>query len=140
MHDDPAERDFSWNCLQVNDYRISLPNCLPLIYDTLEYDEEWKSWTVTTRKGLKTKIYGAKLVENVVQYMARQYLAEAMLRIANHGIRIATTTHDEIVAVVPVDRAEEARSIMVKEMCVPPKWMPELPLACEAIVSERYEK
>ena len=140
MHDDPAERDFSWNCLQVNDYRISLPNCLPLIYDTLEYDEEWKSWTITTRKGMKTKIYGAKLVENVVQYMARQYLAEAMLRIANYGIRIATTTHDEIVAVVPVDSAEQARSIMVKEMCVPPKWMKELPLACESFISDRYEK
>ena len=140
MHDDPAERDFSWNCLQVNDYRISLPNCLPLIYDTLEYDEEWKSWTITTRKGMKTKIYGAKLIENVVQYMARQYLAEAMLRIANYGIRIATTTHDEIVAVVPVDSAEQARSIMVKEMCVPPKWMKELPLACESFISDRYEK
>jgi len=89
---------------------------------------------------MKTKIYGAKLVENVVQYMARQYLAEAMLRISRHGIRIATTTHDEIVAVVPVDSAEQARSIMVKEMCVPPNWMKELPLACESFISDRYEK
>ena len=129
-----------WGCLVVADKRIALPGCLSLIYDTLDWDHEWKAWTITTRKGLKTKIYGAKLVENVVQYMARQYLAEAMLRIANHGIRIATTTHDEIVAVVPVDMADNARSIMVKEMCVPPKWMPELPLACEAIISERYEK
>jgi DNA polymerase len=129
-----------WNCFFISNKRIALPGCLPLIYDTLTWDKDWKSWTIVTRRGMKTKLYGAKLIENVVQYMARQYLAEAMLRISRYGIRIATTTHDEIVAVVPVDSAEQARSIMVKEMTTPPDWMSELPLACEAVISERYEK
>jgi hypothetical protein len=86
-------------------------------------------------------MYGAKLVENAVQYMARMHLAEAKLRIEkNHGIRIATTTHDELVAVVPLDNGQEAFKIMVHEMCVPPSWMPNLPLAAEGVVSQRYEK
>jgi DNA polymerase len=132
--------DEQWNCLSIRNKRIFLPGCIPLIYETIVWDKEWKAWTVVTRRGMKTKLYGAKLIENVVQYMARQYLAEAMLRISKYGIRIATTTHDEIVAVVPVDSAEQARTIMVKEMTTPPNWMRELPLACEAVVSERYEK
>ena len=135
-----AGEHWDWMPLQVRNKRISLPGCLPLIYDTLQWDKEWKSFTVTTRQGQKTRIYGAKLIENVVQYMARQYLAEAMLRISRYGIRIATTTHDEIVGVVPIDAAEKARIIMEKEMTTPPDWMCELPLACETMISSRYEK
>jgi DNA polymerase len=85
-------------------------------------------------------MYGAKLVENVVQYMARMVVSQAANRIVKYGIKIATTTHDELVGVVPLDMGQQAYEIMSTEMCRAPLWMPDLPLAAEGGVSERYEK
>jgi hypothetical protein len=128
--------------------RISLPGCAELIYDSLEWhvptaeDPAWlePGWRVKTRRGFPTKMYGAKLVENVVQYMARMVVSQAANRITKYGIKIATTTHDELVGVVPLDMGQQAYEIMSTELCRPPEWMPDLPLAAEGGVSERYEK
>jgi DNA polymerase len=146
--------NFDWGPLQVRcdeatgRRRISLPGCAELIYDSLEWhnptadDPAWlePGWRVKTRRGFPTKMYGAKLVENVVQYMARMVISQAANRIVKYGIKIATTTHDELVGVVPLDSGQQAYEVMVTEMCRPPVWMPNLPLAAEGGVSERYEK
>ena len=145
---------FDWGCLQVRcdeatgRRRISLPGCAELIYDSLEWyvptseDPAWlePGWRVKTRRGFPTKMYGAKLVENVVQYMARMVVSQAANQIVKYGIKIATTTHDELVGVVPLDMGQQAYEIMSTEMCRAPLWMPDLPLAAEGGVSERYEK
>ena len=128
--------------------RISLPGCAELIYDSLEWynptadDPAWlePGWRVKTRRGFPTKMYGAKLVENVVQYMARMVVSQAANRIVKYNIKIATTCHDELVGVVPLDMGQQAYEIMSSEMCRAPEWMPSLPLAAEGGVSERYEK
>jgi DNA polymerase len=150
-------RSFEWRCLEVRcdeatgKRRITVPGELPLIYDSLEWHiptevelAKWSNmspgWQVKTRKGSPTKMYGAKLIENVVQYMAFVILKDIANRISAHGIKIATTTHDEIVTVVPVDKGEATRQILEREFCVAPSWMPDLPLGVECIVSERYEK
>lgn len=143
-----------WGPLQVRcdeaigSRRISLPGCAELIYDSLEWhiptaeDPTWlePGWRVKTRRGFPTKMYGAKLVENVVQYMARMHVAQAANRIVKYGIKIATTTHDELVAVVLLDMGQQTYEIMTTELCRSPEWMPDLPLAAEGGVSERYEK
>jgi DNA polymerase len=145
---------FDWGPLRVQcdcdagTRRISLPGCAELIYDSLEWyvptqeDPAWlePGWRVKTRRGFPTRMYGAKLVENVVQYMARMVVSQAANRIVKYNIRIATTCHDELVGVVPLDMGQQAYEIMVNEMCRPPEWMPNLPLAAEGGVSERYEK
>jgi DNA polymerase family A len=145
---------FDWGPIQVRcneaawRRRISLPGCAELIYDSLEWhnptedDPAWlkPGWRVKTRRGFPTKMYGAKLVENVVQYMARMVISQAANRIVGYGIKIAMTTHDELVGVVPLDMGQKAYEIMVNEMCRPSVWMLDLPLAAEGGVSERYEK
>jgi DNA polymerase len=131
--------------------RIRLPGHPDLIYDSLEwyvpsFEDLEKGfdpspyWRVLTRRGWPTKMYGAKLVENVVQYMARINMSEDMNRIVNYGIKIATTTHDELVAVVPLDMGQKAYDIMHAEMCKSPAWMSNIPLDAEGAISERYEK
>jgi DNA polymerase family A len=134
--------------LAIGRRRISLPGCAELIYDSLEWynptadDPSWlePGWRVKTRRGFPTKMYGAKLVENVVQYMARMVVSQAANRIVKYNIKIATTCHDELVGVVPLDMGQQAYEIMSTEMCRAPEWMPDLPLGAEGGVSERYEK
>src|SRR5215472_11246251 len=79
--------------------RIILPNGAPLIYDSLEWyiDPEIgdQYWRVKKRNGW-TKLYGAKLVENLIQALARVLTGQAMIRIARLGYRILTMSHDDV--------------------------------------------
>ena len=50
------------------------------------------------------------------------------------------TVHDEIVAEVPQDKAEEAAQELKKVMCTPPEWAKGLPLNAEVKVMGRYGK
>ncbi len=142
-----------WGPMLVKDGRIYLPNGAWLNYTTLEYagdlqrvgpENKYKDgygpgWRIKSRQGW-VRLYGGKLVENVVQALARVVLSQAMLRIAALGYKIATTTHDEIVVVVDGDEAPTAFERCKTEMEKSPAWLPELPLKVEGGVSERYEK
>jgi DNA polymerase len=133
----------AWGPLSIKGKRIYLPNGAPLIYDTLEWHEEESGdryWRHRTRQGWQ-KIYGAKLVENVVQALARLVVAEAMLRIKDRGYRIANMRHDDIMVLVPKD-GNEARhlEILIAEVAAPVAWLPNCPLAADGELSERYSK
>jgi len=125
----------NWGPMLLKDYRIWLPNGAPLIYDTLEWyvDPETgeKYWRMRSRKGW-VKTYGAKLVENVVQALARVIISQAMIRIARMGYRIVSTEHDSLWILIPKDGREQEHLERCKtEMVRPLPWLPGLPLACE---------
>jgi DNA polymerase len=132
-----------WGPMLVKDGRIYLPNGAWLNYTTLEYDTEWQAWKIKSRQGW-VKLYGGKLVENVVQALARVVLSQAMLRIEALGYKIATTTHDEIVVVLHEDDIENGSDVHLRtcmaEMEQAPAWLPDLPLKVEGGVSLRYDK
>jgi DNA polymerase len=71
--------------------------------------------------------YGGALMENVVQGVARDLLAQAMVRLSNRGYEICLHIHDEIVAEVAEDfgSAEEFARLMT----TPPAWAEGWPLA-----------
>jgi DNA polymerase len=82
--------------------------------------------------------YGGVWTENIVSAIARDLLAEAMLRIEAAGYRICLHVHDEVVAEVP------AGSTNIKEfvelMTRNPIWAPDLPIAANAWTGPRYRK
>lgn len=148
-----AGESFWWRCLFVDcrnegRRRIYVPGYPELKYDTLEwripqegeYDENETRgyWRYKDRRGWWAKLYGGKLVENVVQYMARLVISDAMNRITDHGIAVKNTTHDELVCVVPAAVADQAYAVVTQEMCKAPEWMPDLPLDSEGGVTDCY--
>ena len=84
-----------------------------------------------------TKLYGGKVVENITQAVARIVVSEQMAKI---GLRypVALQVHDEVVCVVPEDEADACKDFMMGIMSTPPKWAPDLPVACEADVGVNY--
>ena len=86
----------------------------------------------------QTRIFGAKVVENCVQALARIVVAEQMLKIRDAGYHVAFQVHDENVCVVPEDQAEQAEKDIVAIMSTPPVWAPDLPVACEAGTADTY--
>jgi len=127
-----------WGPLLLKDKKIYLPNGGWLNYTTMEFaDGEFR---LNTRKGW-SKYYGAKLVENVVQSMARVVMSEAMLRIRQFGMKVINTTHDEVMVLIPDDKnAEDNFARVIEAMIVTPAWMPGIPLAADGGMSKRYDK
>lgn len=70
----------------------------------------YKGVNQTTRKWETQESYGGKLVENVTQAIARDCLAESLLRIKNAGYKTVMHIHDET-----VNEVEE--SVTVDELC-----------------------
>jgi len=121
--------------MKIRDQRIWLPNGCPLLYDTLEWHKDAETaetyWRMRTRNGW-TKLYGAKLVEQTTQALARVLISQAMIRIKKLGYRIVNSEHDSIWILVPKDgREKEHAEICRQEMIRVPDWLPEIPLDAE---------
>ena len=83
-------------------------------------------------------LYGGLLTANATQAVARDILAEAMLRVDAAGYAIVLHVHDEIVVEVPEgkDKLAELLAIMSK----PPTWAEGLPIEAEGWTGRRYQK
>lgn len=88
-------------------------------------------------KTTRTKIYGGKVVENVVQALARCIIAEQMVWISER-YRPVMTVHDSIVIVAPEAEAEKAQAWIERCMSKTPEWAEGLPLACESGIGRNY--
>jgi DNA polymerase len=94
----------------------------------------------TTNKWVETHTYGGKLAENVTQAVARDLLAEALVRLDAAGYETVMHVHDEIVVEVPASAPADEKEKVEKIMAVVPEWAKGLPIATEAFRGKRYRK
>lgn len=97
-------------------------------------------WGITTgRKWGRLETYGGKLVENIVQAVARDLLVAGMKNVAAEGHQIVTHVHDEIVIDEPKNSAftvEDACQLISKL----PAWAEGLPLTADGYECVYYRK
>lgn len=92
----------------------------------------------TTKKWEKVPTYGGKLVENVVQAIARDCLAESIKRLEAVGYHVVFHVHDEVVLDVP--EAEADLNSVCEIMGRPISWAPGLPLKADGFKAMFYKK
>tara|TARA_R110000868_G_scaffold120174_2_gene318985 strand:+ start:243 stop:2072 length:1830 start_codon:yes stop_codon:yes gene_type:complete len=124
--------------LVPDEYAIRLPNGLLMRYDALSAEQGDKGWQYNykTRRG-RVKIYGGKVVENVVQALARIVVGEQMLHIAKR-YRPVLTVHDAVACVAPAEDAFTAQAYVEECMRKVPSWAEGLPVNCESGVGKNY--
>lgn len=120
--------------LRYDSNKLYMPNGVPLVYADLKATTN--GFEYATRKGSQY-IYGGKFVENIIQALARQAIADMML-LAGERYRPVLQVHDEIVFIVSEEEQEEAVEYIKSVMSVAPAWAPGLPIACEVGAGPSY--
>lgn len=126
---------------------IRLPSGRSLAYvrPRIEIDERFNKDKLTyegleqsSKRWGRIDTYGGKLTENIIQAIARDCLAESMLRLDDRGYKIRFHVHDEVILDVLCNfgSLEEVEEIMG----LPISWAPGLPLRAEAFESDYYKK
>lgn len=91
-----------------------------------------------SKKWERLETFGGKLVENIVQAIARDLLASAMMNVANAGYNIVFHVHDEIIAEAPDGQGSVDEICML--MSINPDWADGIPLSADGYECEYYRK
>lgn len=119
---------------------VKLPNDMYLRYAEPLMDANGE---LSYRHGKFThKIYGAKLLENITQALARIVVMNAALRIRGRGdaswSMFVLQAHDELVFIVPDAEVDKAKLIIHEEMTRRPSWAQTLPLTADIGTGQSY--
>ena len=93
-----------------------------------------------TKKWTAIDSYGGKWVENIVQAIARDCLAETMLAVDSIDFNILMHVHDEIVVELLEEQAEKSFDRIKKIMSSGMDWAPGLPLTADGYLTSFYKK
>lgn len=125
---------------------ITLPSGRKLAYYDARIEEYEGKESVTyagveqnTKRWGRLETWGGKLVENVVQAVARDCLAETIKKVTEAGYHIVMHVHDEIIVDVPKDDINALQRI-TDIMKISPPWGQGLPLKGDGYETEFYKK
>lgn len=125
---------------------ITLPSKRKLYYANPELTtNQWNRPSIlyrgvnqTTKQWTQLETYGGKLVENVVQAIARDCLATAIEHLEEAGFPVVFHVHDEVVIDCPIEKAD--LDTVVQIMTRPIPWAPDLPLNADGWVGDFFRK
>lgn len=140
--------EFDYN--QDIDYMtITLPSGRKLFYNAPQIGvNRWGNPSIsymgmdqTTKKWKRIETYGGKLVENCVQAIARDCLAQAIEHLEAAGLPVIFHIHDEVVIDIrPFAGNEEMLAKTVEIMSRPISWAQGLPLGADGWVGKFFKK
>jgi DNA polymerase len=129
--------------------RIHLPSGRAITYHGMRWeryriqDPKTKKWVAKQgwryddpkKPGMRIGTYGGRLAENVTQAIARDIMAEALVRLLDAGYEPVAHVHDEIIV-----EGRHPVATISKIMCEVPDWAVGLPIDGEGFTTERYRK
>jgi DNA polymerase len=131
-----------------SDMKIHLPSGRAINYHGVSWDkytvtdpkngkkvrkEGWR-YNDPKRGGARIGSYGGRLAENITQAIARDVLAEALVRLEEAGYAVVGHVHDE--AIVESTDLDRISAIMTQV----PRWGRGLPIDGEGYLADRYRK
>lgn len=131
---------------EVEYLTVLLPSGRKLYYNSPQIGEnKWGGPAIsymgmdqTTKKWKRIETYGGKLVENCVQAVARDCLAQAIENLEKEGLPVVFHIHDEVVIDCRADTA--TLDAVVNIMSRPIPWAPGLPLNADGWVGGFFKK
>jgi DNA polymerase bacteriophage-type len=127
----PSGRAIHYHDVAWERYRVKDPKT-----GKMKWKEGWRYANPKNpfNKNMRIGTYGGRLAENVTQAVARDVLAEALIRLQSRGYAVVGHVHDEVL-VEGTDYEEVSRVISE-----PPAWAAGLPIGAEGFTCRRYRK
>lgn len=122
--------------IPVRKGEIGLPNGMWLKFPDMQYNKDTNAWTYQGKR-YRVNIYGGKIIENLIQALARVIVMDQTMQIRKR-YKVVMHSHDEPVLLVPKGQEEEAAAYAKACLCVPPTWAPDLPLNAKVAWDRRY--
>jgi DNA polymerase len=139
---------FNWRIFHGDKGRLYHPNGTWLDYTRLEWSGVTREWRLHGRHGW-SKLYGAKLVENVVQWLSRIVTMDAMARFEDTELMsVVGMSHDDVWLLIPFNGIWDLcdprydlrlwKERIIEIMRQVPNWAPGLPLDADCKIGETY--
>ena len=123
-----------------NSLKVHLPSGRILYYFMPEYNT-YSGMTYGHYLSCIVRLWGSKFFENLIQAIARDWLAEALLECNESDLMTPMfTVHDEIINQCRNNEAKKALKEFERIMCMSPEWANGLPMGAECVISDRYRK
>jgi DNA polymerase len=129
-----------WGMCQVEHEAVRLPSGRRIYYPSLvkQVDNGKHEWWYGNNRS-KARIYAGKGVENLVQALARDVIAEHAVRFyKDTSLRPSLAVHDELVYVVPEKAAQQHLDHLQGIMRQGVSWWPELVTWSEGDIADCY--
>ena len=130
-------KEHTHKCLTFRKGEIELPNGMCLRYPDLREVKDEKGRSQWVYGPDATKLYAGKITNNVTQALARVVMTDGMLRVGKR-YPVVGTVHDELIALVPDSEVEEAKTWVLEQMTMEPRYMPGIPLSADGGAHRRY--
>jgi len=130
--------------------QLTIPSGRNLYYNKPIVEEDSFGIVVTamginpySKKWQRLKIIPGRFVENIVQALSRDVLAQGKLNLNKAGYKIIGSIHDEVI--LEVSKAarlipDDYLATVSEYMCHMPEWANGLPLETEGMIEKRYRK
>ena len=139
-----------YDCNQGTDcMTITLPSGRKLYYVSPSIGQnQWDKPSIAymgmdqkTKRWKRIETYGGKLVENCVQAIARDCLADTIERLEAAGLPVIFHVHDEVVIdITPWADNDTMLDLVCSIMRTPISWAPDLPLNADGWVGRYFRK
>jgi DNA polymerase bacteriophage-type len=130
-------KEYTYKCLTFKKGEIVLPSGMSLLYPDLKRTKDDKGRAQWTYGEDSTKLYAGKITNNVTQGVARCVMTDGMLRVAKR-YPVKGTVHDELIAVVPDAEVDDAKTWVLAQMTMEPRYMLGIPLDADGGAHRRY--
>ena len=131
--------------LGVDFLTVRLPSGRKLYYNSPGLGvNQWGNPSITymgindKNKWARIETYGGKLVENCVQAIARDCLAQAIEHLEENGYKVIFHIHDEVV--IESDAETASLDDVIEIMSRPIPWAPDLPLGADGWIGTFFKK
>tara|TARA_Y100000817_G_C16478274_1_gene376896 strand:- start:138 stop:431 length:294 start_codon:yes stop_codon:yes gene_type:complete len=91
-------------------------------------------------KKIPMKVWGGLLSENLSQALARDIFSYILTQLHKKGHEVILHVHDEVVIECDEEKADEVLEDVLRVMSEAPPWIPDIPLAAEGKILNKYEK
>ena len=130
-------KEMVYKCITFRKGEIELPNGMKLLYPDLRQIKDDKGKSQIVYGPHATKLYAGKITNNITQALARIVMTDGMLRVSKR-YPVKGTVHDELIAVVPDAEVEDAKTWVLAQMTMEPRYMPGIPLNADGGAHRRY--